>query len=113
MRDDLTQEQQFMLQRITLEIKDYSKEELIEALLSCWEARFRQKQIFLASSQDAGFSFAFNDGIAVMPEAAVKEFEQSHGYKPTWEDAEDYMESIAEEAGMELDMEAIVLEPEE
>lgn len=113
MRDDLTQEQQFMLQRITLEIKDYSKEELIEALLSCWEARFRQKQIFLASSQEAGFAFAFNDGIAVMPEAAVKEFEQSHGYKPTWEDAEDYMESIAEEACMELDMEAIVLEPEE
>ena len=51
--------------------------------------------------------------MAVMPEAAVKELEQSHGYKPTWEDAEDYMESIAEEACMELDMEAIVLEPDE
>mgnify|MGYP001225037715 CR=1 FL=1 len=113
MKDDLTHEQQFVLHRLALELKDYSKEELIEALLSCWEARFRQKQIFLASSQEAGFSFNFNDGMAVMPEAAVKEFEQSHGYKPTWEDAEDYMESIAEEACMELDMESIVLEPDE
>lgn len=109
----LTQEQQFMLHRISLEVQTYSKDELIEALLACWEARFRQKQTFVASSHEAGFSFNLNEGVAFMPETAVEEFEAANGYMPTWEDAEDYLETVQENVGMELDMEAIVLEPGE
>ena len=109
----LTQEQQFMLHRIALEVQDYSKDELIEALLACWEGKFRQKQTFIASSQEAGISFYLNEGMAVMPETAVEEFEATNGYAPTWEDAEDYLETVQENVGMELDMDAIVLEPGE
>ena len=109
----LTQEQQFLLHRIALEVQSYSKDELIEALLACWEARFRQKQTFVASSHEAGFSFNLNEGVAVMPETAVEEFEAANGYMPTWEDAEDYLETVQENVGMELDMESIVLEPGE
>jgi len=45
--------------------------------------------------------------------AAVEEFEETNGYAPTWEDAEDYLETVQENVGMELDMDAIVLEPGE
>lgn len=109
----LTAEQQFMLHRMALEIQSLSRDELHQALLDCWEARFRQKQSFIASAKEAGFSFQFNEGIAVMPATAVEEFEDFHGHAPTWEDAEDYLEQIQENVHMELDMDAIVLEPEE
>ncbi len=67
----LTAEQQFMLHRIALEIQSLSRDELHQALLDCWEARFRQKQSFIASAKEAGFSFQFNEGIAVMGTAPV------------------------------------------
>ncbi len=110
---DLTQEQNFFLHRIALEAQSYSRDELIEALLDCWEAKFRQKQTFVVSSKEAGFSFNLNEGIAVMPETVVEEFEKANGHAPTWEDAEDYLENIQENVSMELDMDAIVLEPGE
>tara|TARA_B100001250_G_scaffold96818_1_gene81063 strand:- start:860 stop:1348 length:489 start_codon:yes stop_codon:yes gene_type:complete len=110
---DLTLEQSFIINKLSIEIHSYNREELIAALLECWEARFRQKQAFLDSAKEAGFNFRLNEGIALIPGTLVDEFEEEHGYVPSPDEAEAYMQDIYEEANMELDMDAIVLESEE
>ena len=67
MNPDLTMEQAYMLHKVALQVRDLSKEELIEALLDSLEDKFRQKQVFLAASRDAGFAFKFNEGTAILP----------------------------------------------
>lgn len=110
---DLTLEQSFIINKLSIEIHSYNREELIAALLECWEARFRQKQAFLDSAKEAGFNFRLNEGIALIPGTVVDDFEDEHGYVPSPDEAEAYMQDIYEEANMELDMDAIVLESEE
>lgn len=105
---DLTDEQTFMLHRIAIETRGYSRDELIEELLGCWEDKFRQKQVFLAASKNAGFAFKFNEGIA------VTSFTDEEGEQiDVREDDEDALQDIVNSANFELDMDAIVLGKDE
>ena len=101
---DLSDEQTFMLHRIAIETRGYSRDELIEELLGCWEDKFRQKQVFLAASKNAGFAFKFNEGIA------ITSFTDEEGEPiDVMEKDEDTLQDIVDSANFELDMDAIVL----
>ena len=100
---DLTDEQTFMLHRIAIETRGYSRDELIEELLGCWEDKFRQKQAFLAASKNAGFAFKFNEGIA------VTSFADEDGDEVDVDGDTNALEEIVNTANFELDMDAIVL----
>ena len=110
---DLSLEQQFTLNKISIEIQNFSREELIVALLDSREARFRLKAAFLDSAREAGFNFKLNEGTAIISNTACDEFEAENGYAPSVEEAEEIMQNLFDEANMELDMYAIVLESEE
>tara|TARA_B100001250_G_scaffold69684_1_gene55967 strand:+ start:2332 stop:2661 length:330 start_codon:yes stop_codon:yes gene_type:complete len=105
---DLTDEQTFMLHKIAIETRGYSRDELIEELLGCWEDKFRQKQAFLTASRDAGFAFRFNEGIAIT--APVEGEEVDTGLDDEGDDA---LQDILDFANFELDMDAIVLGKDE
>jgi len=109
----LTTEQQYLLRRIELEIKELSRDELIAALLECWEARFRLKQTFLLTAREAGYVFKMEDGGTLFAPETEEDLAEIFGYAPTEEEAEDYMRGLWENATMELDMDAIVLESED
>jgi hypothetical protein len=113
MEENLTVEQEYLLRAIALEAQGLSREELFNALLNCWEARFRQKQIFLATCRSAGFAFKLDEGATIFTPDKIEDLEQIFGYVPTAEEANDYMKSMVETATMELDMDEIVLESEE
>ena len=102
---ELTDEQTFMLHRTAIETRSYSRDELIEALLDCLEDKFRQKQIFLAASKDAGFAFKFNEGIAIAPKGEDEEIE--------FDEEDDALQDILDSSHFELDMDAIVLGKDE
>ncbi len=110
MDEQLTIEQQCMMRVIALEAENMSKEELIRTLLSCWEGRFRQKQIFVATCRSAGFAFRLDEGANFSTPESLEDLEKVFGYVPTDEEADEYIQSILETATMELDMDAIVLE---
>ncbi|MCH2532758.1 MAG: hypothetical protein MK127_08130 [Dehalococcoidia bacterium] len=109
---DLTPEQKFMLHRIAIETRDLSRDELIEELLGCWEARFVQKQAFLVASKDAGFVFKFNEGSAFLPATQDKDTD-SFLCLCDEELEDDELEEVYESQSFELDMEAIVLDKED
>ena len=106
MNPELTMEQAYMLHKIGLEIKNYSREDLTEALLDCWEGRFRQKQVFLMASKDAGFAFKFTEGVACLPS---REEEDSDSDMALLEEDEETLQDMIDSANFELDMDAIVL----
>tara|TARA_R100000458_G_C8084556_1_gene117855 strand:+ start:22 stop:360 length:339 start_codon:yes stop_codon:yes gene_type:complete len=112
MNEKLTLEQSYLLRRIALEARDLSREELINALLACWEGRFRQKQAFMESSRSAGYVFRLNEG-GLLQAPNESDLEEVFGYVPTEEEAEDYMRTLWESATMELDMDEIVLESDD
>ena len=109
---DLTPEQKFMLHRIAIETRDLSRDELIEELPGCWEARFVQKQAFLVASKDAGFVFKFNEGSAFLPATQDKDTD-SFLCLCDEELEDDELEEVYESQSFELDMEAIVLDKED
>ena len=59
--DRLTSEQQFLLKRVEMEASHLSKEELVDALVDCWEQRFRLKQAFMEYSREAGLNFRLEE----------------------------------------------------
>lgn len=113
MEEELTIEQEYLLRAIAQEAQSLSREELFNALLSCWEARFRQKQIFLATCRHAGFAFKLDEGATMFTPENLTDLVKIFGYIPSAEEANDYMKSMVETATMELDMDEIVLESEE
>ena len=106
MNPDLTMEQAYLLQKIALEIRDYSREDLIAALLDCWEGRFTQKQVFLMASKDAGFAFKFTEGTASLPSRIMEDNDTDLAF---CEEEEESLQDIIDSTNFELDMDAIVL----
>jgi FMN phosphatase YigB (HAD superfamily) len=109
----LTTEQQYLLRRVAVEAQDLSRDELIEALCDCWEARFLQKQIFEYSSREAGFVFQVKERLPLQQPETEEEFTAIFGYLPTEEEAMAYLEDLQQIATMELDMDEIVLTPDD
>ncbi len=96
-----------------MEARDLSRDELIEALCDCWEARFLQKQIFAYSSREAGFCFQIEERLPMQQPETEEEFTAVFGYLPTEEEAMAYLEELQGIATMELDMDEIVLTPDD
>ena len=86
MQEKITQEQAFHLRRVELEAQEMSKEELIGALLDCWEARFQQKQIFQASSRAAGLMFRLDEEEPCYVLESEEDLQKIFGHEPTEEE---------------------------
>jgi len=112
MEEDLTLEQEYLLRSVAQDAMEMDKEELILALLSCWEARFRQKQVFLSTCRSAGYVFKLDEGDTSIPES-LEDLIAIFGYMPTMEETRDYYKTVHETATMEVDMNEIVLESED
>ena len=113
MQENITQEQAFYLRRVELEAQEMSKEELIGALLDCWEARFQQKQIFQASSRAAGLMFRLDEEEPCYVLESEEDLQKIFGHEPTEEEIDNYLRRVWEHATMELDMEEIILDSED
>ena len=110
---ELTQEQKYLLRRVEIEARAMSKDELVEALCTSWEARFKLKQTFIANSREAGFMFFLEERHPWQQPETREEFAEILGYEPTEDEAEDYLREMWEVATMELDMDDIVLTPDD
>ena len=110
---ELTSEQKYLLRRVEIEAKAMSKDELVEALCTSWEARFKLKQTFIANSREAGFMFFLEERHPWQQPETCEEFEELMGYAPTEDEANDYLREMWEVATMELDMDEIVLTPDD
>ncbi len=110
---ELTSEQKYLLRRVEIEAKAMSKDELVEALCTSWEARFKLKQTFIANSREAGFMFFLEERHPWQQPETREEFEDLMGYAPTEDEANDYLREMWEIATMELDMDEIVLTPDD
>ncbi|MEN9859954.1 MAG: hypothetical protein RLZZ515_436 [Cyanobacteriota bacterium] len=113
MDEPLTAEQQYMLRRLELEARQMSREELIKALCASWEAKYRQLQFFTYSSRSAGFLFRIEERHPWQQPETEQEFKDILGYVPTEAEAQQYIKEAWETATMELDMEDIVLSPDD
>lgn len=110
---ELTDEQQYMLRKVRLEAQAMSREELIEALCSSWEVRYQQRQAFISMGRSVGLRFSLTEQYPWQPPETLEEFEAVLGYVPTAEQAEAHVKEMWENARMELDMDEIVLTPDE
>ena len=110
--DELTEEQQFLLRRVGVEATELSRIELIEALVSCWAQRLAMKQVYenVLAENEIGFRMQEVIGVDLTSDEALTGI---FGYRPSDQEAEEYMEDAIEAATMELDMDAIVLTPED
>lgn len=106
--DRLTSEQQFLLKRVEMEASHLSKEELVDALVDCWEQRFRLKQAFMEYSREAGLNFRLEEHRSPYAPDDIEDLTQVFGYEPTDEEAIEYYQAMYE-SNMELDMDEIVL----
>lgn len=107
--DWLTEEQQFILRKIEIEAQELDREELIDALLDCWEVRFRLKQTFMELSREAGITFKLEEAQSSSAPECLEDLEEIFGYEPSEEETVEFMKSVYENATMELDMDEIIL----
>jgi hypothetical protein len=113
MNNELTEEQQYMLRKVRLEAASMNKEELIEALCDSWEARYQQRRIFTAMGRQFGLSFAIREEYPWQPPETEDEFKEVLGFVPTENEAKAYLKELWENARMDIDMDEIVLTPDE
>jgi methylase of polypeptide subunit release factors len=113
MDDELSEEQQYMLRKVRLEAESMSRQELVEALCDSWEARYRQRQIFTSMGQQFGLSFTVREEYPWQRPETEEEFEEVLGFVPTENEAEAYLKELWENARMDIDMDEIVLTPDE
>lgn len=102
-----------MLHKVRIDAQALSKENLIEALCNSWEARYRQRQLFMAIGREAGLSFSLTEEYPWQRPETAEDFEALLGYVPTDKEASEYLQRIWEDARMEIDMDEIVLTPDE
>jgi hypothetical protein len=106
--DELTEEQQFLLARVGVEAAELSRNELIQALIACWEQKLTMKQIYESVLDEHNISFRMQE---LMPIDITSEevLTGVFGYSPSDQEAADYVVDAMESATMELDMDEIVL----
>lgn len=111
--DQLTTEQEYLLKRVRVEAQKLDRGELIDALCDSWEARFRLKQTFLSMSREAGFIFMLQERRPWRQPETEEDYKKALGYVPTEDEKKAYLKHQWESATMELDMDEIVLTPDE
>jgi hypothetical protein len=104
----LTLEQRLTIRQVAEEAQTMSREELIHALLLCWEQRFGEKMAFAEAAYGLGMPVK-TSGLAFARQPRTrKDFIEIFGYEPTPQQAMEYLDEMEETATMELDMERIV-----
>lgn len=111
--EELTQEQEFLLRRVGTEAAQMSKVELVEALVGAWYSKYMLKAAYEQVLQDNGLTFNIQERNPCCDPTDVESMAALFGYLPTPEEAEDYFCQAIEDATMELDMDEIVLTPED
>ena len=111
--EDLTQEQEFLLARVTVEAMEMSKTELIEALVEAWYTKFQVRAAYESILQAEGLCFNISERVPCVDPTNSESLAALFGYEPTAEETEDYFCQVVEDATMELDMDEIVLTPED
>lgn len=111
--EELTQEQEFLLARIGVEALQMSKVELVEALVASWYSKYVLKAAYEQVLQDNGLCFNIQERNPCCDPTDVESMAALFGYSPTPEEAEEYFSQAIEDATMELDMDEIVLTPED
>lgn len=113
MDNELSEEQQYMLRKVRLEAESMTREELIEALCDSWEARYQQRQIFASMGRQFGLTFTVREEYPWQRPETEEEFKEHLGFVPTENEAEAYLKQLWENARMDIDMDEIVLTPDE
>ena len=108
--DALSTEQQYLLRRIHLEAQSMSREQLVRALIRATEEKLRLKQYF-ASISSGGIRVV--EGQACRLPEDEDGLREIFGHLPTESEIEAYYEQQYETATMEVDMDEIVLTPDE
>lgn len=110
---ELTDEQQYQLRKVQVEAESMSRQELIEALCDSWEARYRLQQVFASMGEQYGLRFNLREEYPWQRPETEDEFKELLGYVPTEGQANAYLQELWENARMEIDMDEIVLAPDE
>lgn len=105
---ELTMEQQFLLSRLGIDAKGCTKQEVISALVDCWEQRMKQKNYCVALINSLGMTFRLEERAIDVDWGSIESITERMGFEPTVEEATEFMSDIEESATMSLDMEAIV-----
>ena len=108
----LTSEQEFLLARLCFEAAPLSREELIEHLVSAYAQKMSMVTYFTEILAEHGIAFRMQDHPIFDPtdmDSLVRLF----GYEPSDAEVEELAYSSIEAATMEVDMDAIVLAPED
>lgn len=111
--ESLSIEQQCMLRRVEVQAREMSRDELVTALCEAWESKYRLQQMFASIGQSLGLRFAVQERMPWQPPETLNDFEPILGYVPTDDEAMEFMQQMAESATMELDMDEIVLTPDD
>lgn len=104
----LTLEQRLIMRQVAEEAQTMSREELIHALLHCWEQRFGEKMAFAEAAYSLGMPVKTSGPAFALQPRTRKDFIEIFGYEPTPQQAMEYLDEMEETATMELDMERIV-----
>lgn len=112
MDEEFDLEQEFLLARVYAEAQELSKTELIEALVGAVAQKLAIQQMATDLMAEHGIGFRLQNGFAFDP-TDPDTLTAFLGYEPTEAEAEEYAIDAIEMATMELDMDAIVMAPEE
>ena len=97
---ELSQEQEFVLAAIGVEAAGMARQELIDALVSCWTQKFELHNIYQAVLAEHEISFRMQE---------LKPLEINSDQMLNSIETEELIEDVMESATMDLDMDAIVL----
>ena len=108
----LDTEQEFLLARLVSEASALSKDELIEALVNAQAQRFALIGMYTEILAENGIAFRLQETMTFDP-TDEESLTALFGYRPTDAEVEELACDVVETATMELDMDAIVLAPDE
>ena len=108
----LEPEQEFALAKLIADCQSLSKDELIDALVGAVSQRYALMQLYdnVLAENGIGFRLEAARVFDFTDERALKEL---FGYTPTDAEVEELANDAYETATMELDMDAIVMAPED
>jgi len=104
----LSLEQQWTMRQVAEEAQTMSREELICALLDCWEQRFGEKMAFAEAAHSLGIPVKTSGPEFARRPRSREDFTEIFGYEPTPQQALAFLEQMEETATMELNMERVV-----
>lgn len=110
---ELSMEQCLILRRLEIDARQMSRAELVAALCHSWEARFQMKNVVHEFCRCNGIGFRLEETSSLSLPESAEDLVRVFGYVPSEQEAEDYVRGLVEAATMELDMDEIVLMPDD